>query len=167
MTKKPIRVLSVSYLDLEEGIKTLDIGSGTGSISVQCALLGADVTSIERKIEGVELLKENADKQGVTIRAIHGLAPTDLPDEPFDRVFIGGSAGNLEEIFNYLDSHLNKDGVLVANFITLKNTWRMNELLNKHGYKDIQIELIQTAKVDHLGLLRGENPIYIMKGVKE
>ena len=57
MTKKAIRVLSVSYLDLEEGLSLLDIGSGTGSISVQAALLGAHVTAIERKEEGVHLLK--------------------------------------------------------------------------------------------------------------
>ncbi len=167
MTKKAIRVLSVSYLDLEEGLSLLDIGSGTGSISVQAALLGAHVTAIERKEEGVHLLKENAKRHGVEVKAIHGLAPEDLPDQDFDRAFIGGSAGNLEEIFSYLDKHLKKSGILVGNYITLKNTWKMYELLKKHNYQDIDVELVQTAKLDHLGLMKGENPIYIMKGVKE
>ena len=43
----------------------------------------------------------------------------------------------------------------------------MYELLKKHNYQDIDVELVQTAKLDHLGLMKGENPIYIMKGVKE
>ncbi len=166
MTKKAIRVLSVSYLDIEEGLKVLDIGSGTGSISLQCALFGGRVTAIERKEEAVELLKENAKVQNLDLELIHGLAPKDLPKESFDRVFIGGSAGNLEGIFTYLDEYLLPGGILVGNFITLKNTWKMYDLLKQFNYKEVEVELVQTAKLDHLGLLKGENPIYIMKGVK-
>ena len=166
MTKKNIRFLSILALDLKEGQEFLDIGSGTGSISVQAGLCGARVTAIERKEEGVNLLKEKAKAHGLDLKAIHGLAPQDLPDQIFDRVFIGGSAGNLKEIFAYLEDHLRPKGILVANFITLKNAYEMLELFKEKGYEDLDVELIQTAKMDRLGLMRGENPIYIMKGVK-
>lgn len=166
MTKFNIRVLTMGYLDLETGVRMLDIGSGTGSISVQAALLGASVTAIEQKELGVSLLRENARAHGVTVCALQGRAPEDLPEEPFQRVFIGGSGGSLRPIFQYLEKNLESGGILVANFIMLKNTWECYSLLQEFGYESLDVQLIQTAGMDHLGLMRGENPIYIIKGVK-
>ncbi|MDO5714283.1 MAG: precorrin-6Y C5,15-methyltransferase (decarboxylating) subunit CbiT [Tissierellia bacterium] len=167
MTKENIRILTMGYLSIYKGCRFLDIGSGTGSISVQGAVFGANVTSVEQKELGISLLKQNAEKQGVKIHAIHGQAPEALPDEKFDRVFIGGSGGALLSIFEYLEGALESDGIVVANFITLKNTWETYTLLKEFNYRDVEVQLIQTAAMDKLGLMRGENPIYILKGVKK
>lgn len=167
MTKENIRILTMGYLAPYPGCRLLDIGSGTGSISVQAALFGAEVTAVEQKSLGVELLKKNSEKQGVAVRAIEGKAPEALPEETFHRIFIGGSGGALSEIFKYMEDALIPDGIVVANFITLKNTWECYTLLKEFGYKEIEVQLIQTAAMDRLGLMRGENPIYILKGVKE
>jgi len=35
MTKEEVRILSVAKLNLEENSKLLDVGAGTGSISIQ------------------------------------------------------------------------------------------------------------------------------------
>lgn len=166
MTKENIRFITIGHLDLFDGCRFLDIGSGTGSISIQAALLGAKVTAIEQKELGISLLEENAKKHGVIVESVLGKVPQVLPDQVFDRVFIGGSSGALLAIFEYLEEALVKDGILVANFITLKNTWEMATLLEEFEYKDIEIHLIQCSKMDKLGLMRGENPIYILKGVK-
>lgn len=166
MTKESIRILVMGHMNVSKGDKFLDIGSGTGSISVQAALLGSKVTSIEQKELGVNLLKENAKKHGVNIKSICGRAPQDLPDETFEKIFVGGSTGELEGIFDYAKFHLERDGILAATFITLDNIVTFKHLLEKNGYQQIEVLLIQTAKMDHLGLMRGENPIYLLKGVK-
>ena len=40
------------------------------------------------------------------------------------------------------------------------------ELLNKYNYKDIEVQLVQTSTMDKIGILKGQNPIFIVKGVK-
>ncbi|WDC84912.1 50S ribosomal protein L11 methyltransferase [Caloramator sp. mosi_1] len=57
MTKFETRVLSLALLDVKEGDVLLDIGAGTGSISIQARKLGAKVISIEKDREAVEVLK--------------------------------------------------------------------------------------------------------------
>jgi len=79
----------------------------------------------------------------------------------FNKCFIGGSSGKLEEIFDYLDKNLEANGIICGNFITLKNLNEFIELLNKYKYYDIKTQLVQTSYVDRIGLMKGNNPIFI------
>lgn len=166
MTKFNVRALTISYLGIEESDRLLDIGGGTGSVSIEAALQGADVSVIEREEEGVSLIKENAEKFGVNLDVILGSAPGDLPEKFFNKCFIGGSGGALKEIFEYLQTHLEEDGVLVGNFIMLKNVGEFLDYLKEYKYKDIEVQLIQASYLDKIGLMKAHNPIYIIKGVK-
>jgi len=166
MTKFNIRILTMAYLSIKEEDRLLDIGAGTGSISIEGALQGAKVWAIERKEEGIELINKNAKKFRVDIHTILGQAPEDLPNIKFNKCFIGGSGGKLREIFDYLEEHLEDKGILCGNFIMLKNLQEFNELLIEYGYSQIEIQLIQASYIDDIGLLRGNNPIFIIKGVK-
>lgn len=166
MTKFNIRILTIGYLEINNGDKLLDIGAGTGSISIEANLQGAKVWAIEQEDEGVSLIKTNSERFGTDIHIIKGVAPDDLPDENFNKCFIGGSGGRLDEIFEYLQDHLEENGIVCGNFITLNNLTQILSLLKKYNYKDIETQLIQSAYVDKIGLLKGQNPIYIVKGVK-
>lgn len=166
MTKFNIRVLTIGYLGINKGDRFLDIGAGTGSISIEASLQGAKTWAIEREEDGINLIKENNDKFGTDISIVQGLAPKDLPDIKFNKCFIGGSGGKLKEIFKYLENHLEVNGVLCGNFITLNNLSEFLNLLKKYGYMNIETQLIQSAYMDKIGLLKGQNPIYIVKGVK-
>ena len=166
MTKFNIRILTIAYLEINEGDRLLDIGSGTGSISIEASLQGAKVWAVEREEEGVELIHQNNDKFNTGIDIIHGNAPDNLPDIIFNKCFVGGSRGKLAEIFEYLDTHLQKEGILCANFITIKNLNEFTNLLNEYKYKDIETQLVQVSQTDRIGLLKGQNPIFIIKGVK-
>lgn len=166
MTKFNIRILTIGYLEIEDGDRLLDIGAGTGSVSIEAALQGAKVWAIERDEEALKLIRTNSEKFNTNINIIEGQAPTDLPDNTFNKCFIGGSGGKLDEIFDYLDTHLEDGGILCGNFILLNNSTKFIELLKKHNYADIETQLIQTSYTDRLGLLKGQNPIFIIKGVK-
>lgn len=166
MTKFNVRILTLAHMNIGPGDRFLDIGAGTGSISIEASLQGAEVTAIETEEEGVSLIRENRDKFKADIEVIKGRAPKDLPDKKFNKVFIGGSKGELGNIFEYLDKHLEKDGLLCGNFIMLKNLYEFTDLLKAHNYTDIETHMIQASYMDRIGLLKGQNPIFIIKGVK-
>ena len=60
MTKFEVRTVSIAALEIEEGDTLIDIGAGTGSVSVEAALQGACVYAVEEKHEGAELIRKNA-----------------------------------------------------------------------------------------------------------
>lgn len=166
MTKYYIRTLLIGVLEIKAGDRFLDIGSGTGSISVEAALRGAKVYSIDKNPESVRLTVENADKFKVNLSIFEGNAPEDLPDITIGKCFVGGSGGNLEKIFDYLNKNLEASGLLVGSFITLKNLEEFRRLLKEYGYLEIETVLAQISTEDHIGLMRGENPIFIVRGRK-
>ena len=50
-------------------------------------------------------------------------------------------------------------------FILLKNVGQAQAAM-KDLFKDVEINLIQSSKVDKIGMMRGNNPIFILRGVK-
>lgn len=167
MTKFPVRTMIIGKLCPKPGDRILDIGAGTGSISIEAATFSAEVTSIDFSEEAVELIRANSEKHGVNLNIIKGMAPADLPDEKYNKCFIGGSSGNLEDIFGYLERHLLSGGELVASFITLNNLNVFRSLLEKHGYSHMETMLVQCSIESSGGLMMGQNPVFIVKGIKK
>lgn len=170
MTKSEVRAITLSKLKVKDGIRFLDIGAGTGSVSVEAALLGCRVTSIERKKEGLDLIKKNFKAFGIEdYILINGSAPKDLDKAEFDRVFIGGSGGNLKEIFSYLESSVSVGGIVVANTVTIENTGKIVKLFKKYRYElDITtVNISRSKNIGTLHMLQAENPVTIIRGVKK
>lgn len=165
MTKREIRVFIMDALDIQRGHDFLDIGAGTGSVTIEAAMRGAKATAIECVDEGVKLIKENADKFDVDVDVIQAMAPEGIPNKDFDRIFIGGSRGKLEELIKISHGRLKAGGVLAMTFILLKNVGPAQTLM-KDLFKDVEINLIQASTVDKIGLMRANNPIFILRGVK-
>lgn len=167
MSKFEVRSLVMAYMNIKEGDKFLDIGAGTGSISIQAAKIGAEVTSIEKEEEGIDLIKKNSRKFGVSLNIIHGLAPYDIPEREYDKIFIGGSGNKLDEILNFSYKILKEEAYVAGTFITLKNLEAFKNKLIELNFKDIEISLIQASKIKTKAeMLIAQNPIFIVGGVK-
>lgn len=168
MSKFDIRVIAMALLNIDEGDIFLDIGAGTGSLSVQAALLGAKVYAIEKEQEGIELIRKNAERFGTEINIIHGTAPQAMNSiESFNKCFIGGSGGNLLQIADEIDRRLSIHGMLAASFIVPDNMVELKRTLMEKKYSDIELRLMQSSIADGMGLMKGNNPIFLIKGKKQ
>ena len=123
ITKMPIRLLTLSRLDLAQRTSFWDVGFCTGSVSIEARLQFPQlkVTSFEIREAGRELMEKNARKFGAPgIHAIIGdFLEADLSGLPApDAVFIGGHGGRLPEMLRRIDSVLLPGGVIVFNAVS-------------------------------------------------
>ncbi|KKY01201.1 cobalt-precorrin-6Y C(15)-methyltransferase [Paraclostridium benzoelyticum] len=167
ITKEEVRAISINKLDLKNKHTFLDIGAGTGSVSVEVAYNypNIDVISIECKDKAIELINQNIEKFNLNnVEVIKGYAPIDI-GKKVDSIFIGGSGPNLNEILNWAKENLNEKGTLVANFIIIDTFYKTLNMLKDLGFEDIEATMLNVAKLEPLG--KGEyfkplNPIYII-----
>ncbi|WP_129596161.1 precorrin-6Y C5,15-methyltransferase (decarboxylating) subunit CbiT [Anaerophilus nitritogenes] len=171
MTKEEVRALTISKLRLKEDLVMIDIGAGTGSISIESAHICKKVIAIERNPEGIELIKKNSEKFNVSIEIIHNNGIDALKEiDTFDRAFIGGSGGELEEIIKLCYEKLTNEGICVVNCITIETLYKSMEFLKSTGFKDIDLSSINISKGKALGkytLMEALNPIYIIAAKKQ
>ena len=106
ITKREVRLLSLAALEIRPDSVIWDIGAGSGSVSIEAALLAYEgrAYAIELDPEGVEICRENIRTHAVdNVRVIAGRAPEALADlEAPDAVFVGGSKGSLAEIIEFV-----------------------------------------------------------------
>jgi cobalt-precorrin-6B (C15)-methyltransferase len=168
MSKFDIRVLALALLNIDKGDIFLDVGAGTGSLSVQGALLGAEVYAIEKEQEGIELIRKNAERFGTEINIIQGTAPEVMDSiSAFNKCFIGGSGGRLTEIVEEVDKKLSIGGILAASFIVPENMVELKRVLMEKNYSEMEVRLIQSSTIEGMGLMNANNPIFLIKGKKQ
>lgn len=168
MTKEEVRALVISKLHIAPNHTVWDVGAGTGSVSVEAALAASrgTVCAIERNADAIELMRKNREAFGLTnLVVVEGEAPAALADLPApDRVFIGGSAGNLDAIIGTAFS-ANPRARICVTAITLETLSASLECLRSRGIEDADIVQVSVARADKVGsyhLMRAENPIYII-----
>ena len=167
MTKSEVRAVSVSKLELCRDNIVYDIGAGTGSVSVEAALKVPEghVYAFEQKEEGCALIRANAEKAGVkNLTVVPGKAPESLYGYPTpDRVFLGGSSGNMEEILD-LVTELNPAVQMVINVIALESLSQAMEWFRKKGREPevVCMQVSRAAKRGPYHMMQAQNPIYVL-----
>lgn len=182
MTKNEVRVLSISRLELTKNAVVYDVGSGTGSVSIECARLSPDifVFAIEQKEEAANLTKENAVRLGLSdqIVVINKKAPEGFEELPTPtHVFIGGSSGALSDILSAIQKKLivkentkgktdkaSKGVRVVINAVSLETIAQITKLIQMYPVKHVQLTQIQASRAHKLGsynLMQAQNPVLI------
>ncbi len=173
MTGAEVRAVSLSKLALNVDSIVYDIGAGTGSVTVEAALTaGAGmVYAIERKPAAQALIRENIKKFGIAnSRLVTGEAPGCLSPLPApDRVFIGGSGGNLREIIEFIDHRLDKRGRVVMNAVTVESVYNGILLLEEKGYQvgAVNVSCSRLRKTGEFHMWQAGSPVTVIWGVKE
>ncbi len=173
MTKEEVRCLAVSRLRLLEGCRVVDIGSGTGTMAIECALLlkKGRVYAVEKDAQAVKLIRENAQAFGVdNIEIIHGSAPEALSGlAPVERIFVGGSGGKMAAVLEACSALLVPGGIMVLNCVLLESFSSCRELLGRLPFEDVSIISVSIARGEPLGsqtMLRPLNPVFIISARK-
>ena len=165
MTKSEVRSISLSKLQLTRGAVVYDVGSGSGSVSVECALQASQgrVYAIEMKERALALTRHNAEKFNLTnLEVVAGAAPDALERLPAPtHVFIGGSTGNLRGILDCLLAK-NPDVRIVANAVTLETVAELTELSKSFEICDIaEVSVSKPRVLGRYHLMTAQNPVYI------
>jgi precorrin-6x reductase cbiJ/cobK len=173
MTKKEIRVAAISSLEIRSGAVVYDIGSGTGSIAVECAMLSPDIKvyAFECNEKAQKLLRENMERFGTAnVYPVDGMAPEVLDTEglePPTNVFIGGSKGQLEDIVEKVWK-LNPEAVIVISAVTLETLARITGLAEKSTDDEynvrcevVQMQVNQVRQAGSYHMMQGTNPVFL------
>lgn len=174
MTKAEVRAVTLAKGRLHDDHVIWDIGAGTGSISIEAALTvdKGKVFAVEKEADAVELIRENSALFGAgNLVVCPGEAPAALAGLPQpDRVFIGGSGGNLPEIIAYVYEQLPAGGRLVVNAVVLETLGTAVQALQQHGFCDIditQVSIARTVEAGRVHLFKSQNPVFVISGEKK
>lgn len=171
MTKEEVRTITMAKARLAPGQMIWDVGSGTGSLAVEAALLtpGGTVLAIERNPEAIALIRANATAfKAVNITVIEGEAPEALLDLPApDRVLIGGSGGKLEAIADLIENKIRPGGRVVINAITIETLSMAMRLFKPRWQLEVvQVCITRTKAVGNSNLLSSLNPVFVIAASK-
>jgi precorrin-6Y C5,15-methyltransferase (decarboxylating) CbiT subunit len=172
MTKEEIRTLVISKLRLNENSRVVDIGAGTGSVSIECALIAKNgiVYSLEKNEEALSLIKRNSEKfKTGNVVIIDGEAPGTIEKTGgFDRAFIGGSGGNIREILESVHNKIEKGGRIAAAAITLDTLFEVRSYFKKmkYNFEIIQASITRVNDTGDVSMLTALNPVFIISAVR-
>ena len=139
ITKMPVRLVSLSLLELEHRRSFWDVGFCTGSVSIEAKLRYPHlvVTSFEVRPEGKELMEINTRRfhaPGIDYH-IGDFLSQDLDALPRpEAAFIGGHGGRLIEFVERLTTLMGEDGVLVFNSVSSETLDLFREAIKRVGW---------------------------------
>ena len=167
LTKSETRAVVLSKLNLRPNFVCWDLGAGTGSVTVEMALNAYDghVYAVERRDEGLSLIKENcaAFKVG-NVSLIGGEAPDVLEAlPPPDAVFIGGSGGKVQAILAAVLAK-NPRARIVLTAVTIETVAQAVSKLSALGLEPeiVQLNVARGRRSGDLHLMQAQNPITIL-----
>ena len=162
ITKMPVRLLSLSMLDLRSRAVMWDVGFCTGSVSIEAKLQfpHLDIVSFEKREAGRQLMETNSRRFGCPgITTVIGDF-MDMPLDEFpmpDAVFIGGHGGRLGDMIKKITTLLPVGGTLVFNSVSEESRNQFEKAAGDNGLEFAQV--VRLTVDEH-------NPIDILKAIK-
>jgi len=168
ITKREVRAVAIAKLALAEDAVVWDIGAGSGSVAIECALLcpRGQIFAVEKNAEDIENVRANIARFGTrNVTAVHATAPEGLAALPDPHaVFVGGSGKRMEALLEICLQRLVPGGRLVVSLATLDNLAAATVYFRDRGLH-VEVTQLQVARgVPILDMTRLEalNPVTLM-----
>ncbi|MBW9221438.1 precorrin-6Y C5,15-methyltransferase (decarboxylating) subunit CbiT [Methanothermococcus sp. SCGC AD-155-C09] len=163
ITKEEIRAISVGKLQLKPKDVVVDIGCGSGGMTVEIAKRCKFIYAIDNRKDAITTTKKNLELFNIkNYELIRGNGEDIISNLEFNKAFIGGTK-NIEKI---LDILLSKNiEVMVINTIVIENTTKvLNYLSNvdKYSVEVINVVISYGKKINAGHMMISKNPIYII-----
>jgi cobalt-precorrin-6B (C15)-methyltransferase len=173
ITKEEVRSIIISKLRLKENNSAIDIGCGSGSITVELCLqcLKGKVFGVDLDFHAVNLTKKNLQKFKVEAEIRLGNAMDILESLPaVDGIVIGGTTGKTQELIDQSISKLNHGGRLVITTILIETMFKAMKTVNESSFlKDIdftQIIISKGRRTKTGTMMLARNPVLIISATK-
>ena len=174
ITKEEIRSIQISKARLSPGQTVLDIGCGSGSISVEAGLQvesSGKVIGVDLDPNAIELTNRNLKKFGIdNTTLILGNAKEKISELPeADAVFIGGTGGDTQEIVELCEKKLKSGGRIVIGVILIETLYAVLQTIEKLKFDSIditQITIGKSRKTSTGTMMLARNPVTVISATK-
>lgn len=174
LSKAACRAMVISLLHPLEGREILEVGAGSGGITVELARRAGSGTihSVERSGEALAVARENVLRAGVSssVSFTEGNAPGALLSLPScSRAVVGGHGGRAKAVIGAAWEKLQPGGriLITANMpSTAHIAW---EILKNRGASPevLHLSASSSAPLGDSWMLKGANPVFIIYGDKD
>jgi cobalt-precorrin-6B (C15)-methyltransferase len=171
-TKEEIRALVISKCKLRDEDVVVDVGCGTGGLTLEFAKRSKKVYSIDMNPHAIRTTRQNLEKHGLAnkVELIESEGLKALSDiEDFSLIMIGGSGGNLRNIIEEGYLKLPVTGRMVITSIVLETATDSVDTLKQLGAKPevITVNVSKGKLLDRGVMMKALNPITIISVKKE
>jgi cobalt-precorrin-6B (C15)-methyltransferase len=172
ITKEEVRAITISKLRLNEGFAAIDVGCGSGSLTVEICnqIKGGAVYAIDFDEKAVELTRMNLSRFGFKADVILSDAENALPRLPqVNSIVIGGTWGNSRKIIEMGISKLQTNGRLVVNTILIESAYEALSTIYSANLEEVdvtQVLISKSRKVTTGTMMLARNPVLIISATK-
>ena len=175
ITKEEIRAIQISKGRLSAGQTVLDIGCGSGSVTIEAAIQveeSGKVIGVDIDPNAIELTEKNLKKFGITnYTLIEGNAKDKISELPkVDTIFIGGTGGDTKDIVELCQNKIKSGGRIVIGVILIETLYSVLQTIEKLDFESVditQITIGKSRKTKTGTMMLARNPVTVISATKK
>ena len=175
ITKEEIRAIQISKGRLSAGQTVLDIGCGSGSVTVEAAIQveeSGKVIGVDIDPNAIELSEKNLKKFGISnYTLIEGNAKEKISElSQADTVFIGGTGGDTKDIVELCQDKIKSGGRIVIGVILIETLYSVLQTIEKLDFESVditQITIGKSRKTKTGTMMLARNPVTVISATKK